>query len=310
MAWFLRGPRPPDGRARACVVTCYMPAIRRVITCCSGGADDQEAAAGAEGAARHRLVLPGERSKISDVGMAKLPAIVGARSRLVDGRHRRLRSPSGRTTVGSSGRQTFGYAEDMSGPGVKVRMSYAEYLSAEAQSEVKHQFADGEMFARAGGTRRHAYLQTRVVVALGNALRNHPCVPYGSELRVYLPTLGEGTYPDASIVYGRFLRASEDPEATVNPAALVEVLSPTTEAYDRGRKFEKYQTLPSFREYLLVSQDRPRVERYVRGDDGSWIWRAYAAGERVPLACAGVDLAVDDLYAGAFNADDDAAPTG
>jgi Uma2 family endonuclease len=218
-------------------------------------------------------------------------------------------SASGRTTAESNGRQTFGYAEDVSEPGVKVRMSYAEYLSAEAQSEVKHQFVDGEMFAMAGGTRRHAYLQTRVVVALGNALRDRPCVPYGSELRVYLPALGEGTYPDASVVCGRFLRASEDPEATVNPAALVEVLSPTTEAYDRGRKFEKYQTLPSVREYLLVSQDRPRVERYVRGDDGSWIWRAYGAGERVPLACAGVDLAVDDLYAGAFNADDDAAPT-
>jgi len=112
-----------------------------------------------------------------------------------------------------------------------------------------------------------------------------------------------------SIVCGRFLRASEGPEATVNPAALIEVLSPTTEAYDRGRKFEKYQALPSFREYRLVSQDRPRVERYVRGDDGSWISRAYGAGERVPLACAGVDLAVDDLYAGAFNADDDVAPT-
>ncbi len=186
----------------------------------------------------------------------------------------------------------------------KVRMSYAEYLSADAKNEVKHQLVDGEMFAMAGGTRKHAYIQARVIVALGNALRGRPCVSYGSELRVYLPALDEATYPDASVVSGRFLSASEDPEATINPAALFEVLSRTTEAYDRGEKFAKYQTLPPFREYLLVSQDKPRIERYVRGDDGSWIWRAYGAGERVPLACAGVDIAVDDVYAGAFEPDD------
>jgi Uma2 family endonuclease len=191
----------------------------------------------------------------------------------------------------------------MADAAAKVRMSYAAYLSAEAVSDVKHQFVDGEMFAMAGGTRRHAYLQTRVVVALGTALRDRSCVPYGSELRVYLPALIEGTYPDASVIGGRFASAPEDPEATINPAALVEVLSPTTEAYDRGAKFEKYQSLPAFREYLLVSQDKPRVERYVRGDDGAWIWRAYGAGERVPLACAGVELSVDDLYAGAFDVD-------
>ena len=201
----------------------------------------------------------------------------------------------------------LGYDEGMADAAAKVRMSYAEYLVAEAKSEVKHQFVDGEMFAMAGGTRRHAYLQTRVVVALAGALRDHRCVPYGSELRVYLPALAEGTYPDASIVCGRFLSAPEDPEAAINPAALVEVLSPTTEAYDRGGKFEKYQSLSAFREYLLVSQDKPRVERYVRGDDGSWNWRAYGVGERVPLACAGVDIGVDEIYAGAFDLDDQAA---
>ncbi len=192
----------------------------------------------------------------------------------------------------------------MVGPAAKSRMSYAEYLVAESTSEVKHQLVSGERFAMAGGTRRHAYLQTRVVVALGNALRDRPCVPYGSELRVYLPALDEGTYPDASVVCGPFLSAKADPEATVNPAALVEVLSPTTEAYDRGKKFEKYQTLAPFREYLLVSQYESRVERFERGEGGAWIWRAYGAGEHVPLACAGIVLAVDEIYAGAPPATD------
>lgn len=186
----------------------------------------------------------------------------------------------------------------------KLRMSYADYLRVEATSELRHQFVDGEVFAMAGGTRRHAYLQTRLVAALVTALGGRRCVAYGSELRVHLPALGEGTYPDASVVCGRFASAPEDPEATINPAALVEVLSPTTEAYDRGEKFAKYQSLPAFREYLLVSQDRPRVERYLRGDDGTWLWRAYTAGEQVPLTCAGVELSVDDLYAGAFDLDD------
>jgi Uma2 family endonuclease len=192
------------------------------------------------------------------------------------------------------------YDEEMAEPAAKARVTYAEYLAIEARSEVKHQLVDGVMFAMSGGTRRHAYLQTRVVVSLANALRDRPCVPYGSELRVYLPALGEGTYPDASVICGPFRSAPADPEATINPAALVEVLSPTTEAYDRGEKFEKYQALEAFREYLLVSQDKPRIERYARGDDGSWIWRAYGAGEHVPLTCAGVELAVDEIYAGAF----------
>ncbi|MSP23847.1 MAG: Uma2 family endonuclease [Myxococcales bacterium] len=184
----------------------------------------------------------------------------------------------------------------------RSRMSYAAYVAAEAKSAIKHQFVGGEMFAMAGATRRHAYLQTRTIVALGNALRDRPCVPYGSELRVYLPKLDEGTYPDAAIVCGRFASAPADPEATINPAALVEVLSPTTEAYDRGEKFAKYQTLAPFREYLLVSQDKPRIERFERAEDGTWIWRAYGPGERVPLACAGVDIAVDEICAGAFEA--------
>lgn len=192
----------------------------------------------------------------------------------------------------------------MAEPAAKVRMSYAEYLSADAKNEVKHQLIDGEMFAMAGGTRKHAFIQTRLIGVLLNALRDRASVPYGSELRVYLPALDEGTYPDASVVSGPFLSAPGDPEATINPAALFEVLSPTTEAYDRGEKFEKYQRLASFREYVLVSQDKPRIERYLRGDDGTWIWRAYAAGERVPLACAGVDIAVDDVYAGAFEPGD------
>ncbi len=195
----------------------------------------------------------------------------------------------------------------MAEPVATLRMSYAEYLRAEAKSEVKHEFVSGEMFAMAGGTRKHAYIQARLVATLVNALRGRPCVPYGSELRVYLPALGEGTYPDASVVCGRFLSSSEDPDAAINPTALFEVLSPTTAAYDRGEKFEKYQSLPQFREYLLLSQDRPRIERYERGDEASWIWRAYVAGESVPLACADVVVAVDEIYAGAFETDD-AAP--
>jgi Uma2 family endonuclease len=183
----------------------------------------------------------------------------------------------------------------------KVPLTYADYLAAEARGDTKHQFVNGEIFAMAGGSRRHAYLQTRVVVALAGALQDRRCVPYGSELRVHLPRLGEGTYPDASVVCGRFESAPADPDATINPAALVEVLSPSTEAYDRGEKFEKYQTLPALREYLLVAQDRPRIERFVRAEDGTWIWRAHGPGERVPLTCAGAEIAVDDVYLGAFD---------
>lgn len=180
-------------------------------------------------------------------------------------------------------------------------MSYAEYLLAEERSDVKHAFADGEMFAMAGGTRKHAAVQTRLVVALGNALAGRQCVPYGSELRIYLPHLHEGCYADALVICGRFGSDPIDPDATTNPTAIFEVLSPTTEAYDRGRKFAKYRGLESLREFVLLAQDSASIELFRREPGGTWQMHTWGPGERVVLASLDIAIDVDQVYLAIFD---------
>lgn len=178
------------------------------------------------------------------------------------------------------------------------RSSYSEYLAAEARSEVKHEFHDGTVVAMAGGSPEHSLLCARVLLVLGNALEGRTCRPFESNLRLYLPQVRRGLYPDASVVCGRLERDPVDPDGATNPTLIAEVLSPSTEAYDRGQKFELYQTLPSFTEYLLVASQRVRVEVVRREPDGAWRHEYFAPGDSVPLRSLGIEIGVDDVYRG------------
>ncbi len=178
------------------------------------------------------------------------------------------------------------------------RLTYAEYLALEETSAEKHHFADGVVYAMGGGSIAHSLLQTRLVVRLGTGLEGGPCVPHGSELRIHLPHLDEACYADALVVCGPVEVAELDPNAATNPTVVFEVLSPSTEAYDRGRKFEKYRGLRSLVEYVLLAQDRAFVEVYRREPDGAWRLHEHRAGAEVVLASVGLRLSVDDLYRG------------
>lgn len=182
-------------------------------------------------------------------------------------------------------------------PAARLPFTYADYLAAEATSEIKHEFVEGEAFAMAGGTREHGLVQTGLLVALGAALKGRPCRPAASDNRVYIPSLGEGFYPDAHVVCGPFQADPADPEACINPSILFEVLSPSTEAWDRGGKFERYELLPTLREYVLLHADRERVERFRRNDDGTWNRAVFGPGESIELAGAAVHITMDDIYA-------------
>ena len=183
------------------------------------------------------------------------------------------------------------------------KLTFAEYLEQERTSDVKHEFVNGEIFAMAGGTIEHGRLASKVNAALRTQLLGRPCEVYSAEVRVRVLATGLATYPDMSVVCGRLERDPADANTIVNPVVLVEVLSDSTEGYDRGEKFAHYQHLPSLKEYVLVSQHGPRIEVFRRNDDGkSWTLHIAQAGESVSLSSIGCDLAVDDMYANAQEA--------
>lgn len=180
-----------------------------------------------------------------------------------------------------------------------AKMTYAEYVAFEQQSDTKHEFLRGEVFAMAGGTVEHGALAAAVTIALGNALRDRPCRALSSDVRVRIQATGLSTYPDVTVVCGKLETDEDDPDGVLNPALVVEVLSDSTEAYDRGAKAAHYRRIPSLREYVLVSQREPLVEVYRRNERQNWELVSEArAGGRAEIASCGEPffLDVDDLY--------------
>ena len=175
-----------------------------------------------------------------------------------------------------------------------TRMTYAEYLGAEALSAARHEFLDGAVWAMAGGSPEHGALAAAIIGQLQNALRGKPCRVYTSDVRVH--GVGLSTYPDVSAVCGALETAPDDPEAITNPVVLVEVLSESTEAYDRGAKAARYRRLPTLREYVLVSQSEALVELQRRNPSGSWEIVEARPGQILELASVGVGLDVGAIY--------------
>ena len=195
------------------------------------------------------------------------------------------------------------YDPPVVGPGSQTsrrRYTYEEYLDYERDSELKHEFIDGEILAMAGGSRRHNALAARVVAALEVA-RRPGCVVFQSDQKVRVLATGRATYPDASLVRGAIEGDPADPRGhtITNPTVIVEVLSPSTEEDDRGAKWLHYQLLPSLREYVLVSQAQPRIEVYRRLDSGAWEYRDTTSGSVLLESGARLDLSLlfDDLPA-------------
>lgn len=175
-------------------------------------------------------------------------------------------------------------------------MTYAEYLAAEAKSEVKHEFLRGEVWAMAGGTPSHAGMQVNVSSSLTVALKGRPCRVFSSDLRVRISETDRSTYPDVTVVCGKLETAPEDPNAVTNPIVIIEVLSESTEASDRGEKFQHYARLPSLQEYVLVSQLGRRVDVFRRSEGETWVFVPFTSGS-VELKSLGVSISLDDVYA-------------
>lgn len=175
--------------------------------------------------------------------------------------------------------------------------SFDEYVLLEEMSTVKHEFLDGEVWAMAGGTPEHAAIAGNVIGLLRTALRGKRCRVFTSDLRIRVRATGLGTYPDASVVCGEIERDPEDPKGhtVLNPTLLVEVLSPSTEDYDRGEKLEHYKQIESLRAVMVISHDTRRVAVWTREVAG-WAVKHVVDGEAANLASIDCSLPVAEIY--------------
>ncbi len=180
----------------------------------------------------------------------------------------------------------------------KPRFTLAEYLQRENVATFKSEFYRGEIFAMAGASPRHNRVSGSIFASLYSQLRGSPCLPYTSDQRVRIPTSSLITYPDVVVVCGPLEMDPEDSIAINNPSVIVEVLSQSTASYDRGEKFDLYRELESLQTYILVSQDKPHVERFVRQPDDSWLLTVFKGVEAVlELTTLGCSLPLAEVYA-------------
>ncbi len=194
-------------------------------------------------------------------------------------------------------RQESGYSARMAVLEKKPFITPEEYLRLEREAEYKSEYYDGEIFAMAGASITHSLITANVIRELGTLLRGGRCNTYDSNLKIKVSSTGLYTYPDASVICGAVEQPPESDHTALNPTLIVEVLSDSTEAYNRGRKFEHYRSLPSFREYVLVSQKEPLVETFFRQPEGNWLFSAVRGLDAtVRLHSLGVDLRLSEVF--------------
>lgn len=177
------------------------------------------------------------------------------------------------------------------------RYTYAEYVALERESPTKHEFLDGEIYAMAGGSEDHSALAAEVLRALGNAIGDRPCRVHTSDMRIYIEAVGMATFPDGAVICGPFEKHAPSPEATaLNPLVLVEVTSDSSEEYDTGAKFESYRTIPTLRDYIVVSHRERRIAVHHRDERGEWTTRVAISGGRVVVESLAAPLVVNEIY--------------
>ena len=183
----------------------------------------------------------------------------------------------------------------------KRRLTAAEYLAIESTSEIRHEFLDGEMFAMSGGSLWHNLIKDNFARAVANRLSGGTCRVVTSDQRLKVDATGLYTYPDVLVFCGPPVMEDGVHHTLTNASLVAEVLSDSTEKYDRGIKFSHYRRLDTLQEYLLIAQDRFSVEVFQRQGDGSDAWLLSAAAEReaeVRLSSLGIAVPLAEIYAG------------
>ena len=178
-----------------------------------------------------------------------------------------------------------------------VLVSPAQYLKAERSAEIKSEYHDGQIFAMSGGSLAHSVIPAALIAALIAALRDRDCTVVTTDLRVQIGRQSSFVYPDVTVFCGEPQLADEHNDTLQNPTVVVEVLSKSTEGYDRGYKFGKYRRIESLRDYVLVSQTEPKIEVFSTTDSGQWLFTEFAGTDDIcVLPGIGCNIALADVY--------------
>jgi Uma2 family endonuclease len=179
----------------------------------------------------------------------------------------------------------------------KPRLSFEDFLASEAKAEFRSEYHDGERVLMPGGTFNHNRIARNFVSEFNTASKGQPYEIFINDVVLWLPMYHKSTYPDLMIVAGEAETLPDRPNVILNPAVIIEVLSDSTEAYDRGDKFKLYRSLASFREYILISQNVTHVDQFVQTEGGQWLL-SYYEGESAVLKLKTVpfEISLKDLY--------------
>ena len=179
----------------------------------------------------------------------------------------------------------------------KPYVTPAEYLALECRAEIRSEYYQGEIFAMSGASREHNLIGVNVAGELRQQLRNRDCEVYPSDMRVKVSPTGLYTYPDVVVVCGEPQFEDGELDTLLNPKVLFEILSPSTADYDRGGKFAQYRRLTSLAEYVLISQDRPLIEYYVRQPHDQWLLSERSSlTDTLVLPSIRCQLALSEIY--------------
>jgi Uma2 family endonuclease len=179
------------------------------------------------------------------------------------------------------------------------RLTIEEYIELDKNSEEKFEYFDGEVFNMSGVHPNHALLESRLITTWNVQTGGRGCFVYPSNLRVKVPSMPPYRYPDLSALCGKpEFEEHSGLLCLTNPVVLVEILSPSTEAFDRGEKFTHYKSIPSLREYLLIAQNKKNVIHYLKQSERAWLQTEYSAGEVLQISSLQCELDVDALYQG------------
>lgn len=181
----------------------------------------------------------------------------------------------------------------------KMRYTVEEYLEMERASDVKHEYYHGEIFAMSGAGDNHNIISVNVLVQVALQLKNKPCRPFGSDMRMHIPENTLYTYPDISIYCGDLITTDKERDTALHPTTIIEILSPSTRSYDLGKKFELYKAIPTFKEYILIDSERIGVKSWRINAYNYWEPEDYKTlQDTVHMPTVGVVLSMKDIYDG------------